>query len=135
MDDDERTEPPLHSIKVVGPCKAGKSTLVRGLRRLGYSARVCAQEHSDVPTMWQRIAPARWLIYLDVSLDSVRRRSPRSDWTPEVLELQRRRLAHARSHSHLVVGTDDLNEAEVLERVRRFLEAHGVQPIGPAESE
>ncbi|MCS6843797.1 MAG: hypothetical protein NZ528_05645 [Caldilineales bacterium] len=140
MDEDERSEPrsaepSLHSIKVVGPCKAGKSTLVRGLQRLGYNARVCAQEHSEVPTMWQRVAPARWLIYLDVSLESVRRRSPRSDWTPEVLEAQRRRLAHARRHSHLIVGTDELTEAEVLERVHQFLQAQGVRRIRPAEGE
>lgn len=140
MDDDERAAPqvtaaPEHSIKVVGPCKAGKSTLVRGLQRLGYNARVCAQEHSDVPAMWQRVAPAQWLIYLDVSLENVRRRSPRSDWTPEVLETQRRRLAHARAHSHLIVDTNELTEAEVLDRVQRFLQQQGIQPHLSAEQQ
>lgn len=124
MDDDEpHQQLPLSpaTVKVVGPCKSGKSTLVAGLRELGYDARSCAQEHSEVPTMWQRIAPARWLIFLDVSLETIRQRSPRSDWSPDLLTQQQQRLAHARQHSHLVLSTDELTPDEVLAQVAQFL--------------
>lgn len=131
-DDDRSTPEPAFAqatVKVVGPCKAGKSTLVAGLRRLGYAARVCAQEHSHTPAMWQRIAPADWLIYLEVSLDAVRARSPRGDWSEAILEEQRRRLAHARSHAHLIIDTDRLGPDAVLAQVVGFLAAHDVQPL------
>ncbi len=116
------------TIKVVGPCKAGKSTLVAGLRRLGYAARVCAQEHSQTPAMWQRIAPADWLIYLEVSLDAVRARSARSDWSEAILAEQRRRLAHARRHADLIIDTDPLDPDAVLAQAVAFLGAQGVRP-------
>ena len=54
-------------IGVVGPCAAGKTTLVAALREMGYNVRHIAQEHSYVPYMWQRLAKPDLLIYLDVS--------------------------------------------------------------------
>lgn len=120
-------------MKVVGPCKSGKSTLVAGLRQLGYAARGCAQEHSDVPTMWQRIAPAGWLIYLDVSLETIQARAQRSDWSAEILEQQHSRLAHARQHCDLLINTDDVAPAVVLDQVVNLLQRHGVQPDAAAE--
>jgi hypothetical protein len=132
-DDDPAAQAPRQAtVKVVGPCKSGKSTLVAGLRRLGYAARGCAQEHSDVPTMWQRIAPADWLIYLDVSLETIQAREQRSDWSAEILAQQQRRLTHARQHSHLIVSTDDMRPSVVLDQVVSFLQQRGVYPAAAA---
>lgn len=110
------------TVKVVGPCKSGKSTLAAGLIQHGYQARVCAQEHSEVPNMWQRIAPTDILIYLDVNLVSMQRRSDRRDWTQAILDQQNRRLVHARQHSDIYLATDDLSTAQVLSRVLESLE-------------
>jgi hypothetical protein len=110
------------TIKVVGPCKSGKSTLAAGLSEHGYQTRVCGQEHSEVPDMWQRIAPPTILVYLDVSLASIQRRSDRSDWTQAILDRQDRRLVHARQHSDLLVFTDDLSPDQVLRQVLDSLE-------------
>jgi uridine kinase len=43
-------------IGVVGPCGSGKSTLIRGLEKKGYTCRHIAQEHSYVHAMWQIIS-------------------------------------------------------------------------------
>ncbi len=117
-------------IKVVGPCKSGKSTLVAGLQSTGYTARSCGQEHSDVPTMWQRIAPPDCLIFLDVTPETQRARVARSDWSEELMRTQQRRLAHARQHADLVVATDHASSDEVLRRVIGFLVQHGVPATG-----
>ena len=79
-----------------------------------------AQEHSYVPTLGQHASPDI-LIYLDASLDTIRKRRA-IDWGEEYLAEERLRLAHAREHCHLYVQTDKLNEDQVLRRVRRFLE-------------
>ena len=44
-------------IVVVGPCAAGKSTLVTALRELGYDAHVSGQEHSEIAMLWQHSQP------------------------------------------------------------------------------
>ncbi len=54
-------------IGVVGPCAAGKTTLVSGLRQAGYEVRHIAQEHSYVADMWKRLTNPDILIYLHVS--------------------------------------------------------------------
>ena len=54
-------------IGVVGPCGAGKSTLISNLRRQGIVCRHIAQEHSYVPDMWRRITRPDILIFLDAS--------------------------------------------------------------------
>ena len=102
--------------------------MAAGLRELDYQARSCCQEHSDTPTMWQRIAPARWLILLDVTVEEMRARVPRSDWSEDLLRRERQRLAHARQHADLVVMTEGLTAAEVLDRVVSFLQSQGVTP-------
>ncbi len=117
-------------IKVVGPCKSGKSTLVAGLRAAGYAARSCGQEHSEAPTMWQRIVPPDWLIFLDVTPDTQRTRVDRSDWSDELMRTQQRRLAHARQHADLMVATDHASPDEVLRQVIDFLAQRGLPPAG-----
>lgn len=121
------------SVKVVGPCKAGKTTLVRGLRALGIAARAAAQEHSGVPDTWQRFAPATYLVYLDVNVDAMKARSGRSDWTEEILAEQRQRLGHARQHADLTIDTTALSADMVLDEVLAFLRAQGAAvEEGPA---
>jgi thymidylate kinase len=117
-------------IKVVGPCKSGKSTLVAGLRAAGYAARSCGQEHSEAPTMWQRIVPPDWLIFLDVTPDTQRTRVDRSDWSDELMRTQQHRLAHARQHADLMVATDHASPDEVLRQVIDFLAQRGLPPAG-----
>lgn len=113
-------------IKVVGPCKSGKSTLAAGLRAAGFNARSCGQEHSGAPAMWQRIHPPDCLIFLDVSLETVRRRADRTDWSDTILAVQQTRLVHARSHADLVIATDEATPAAVLQQVINFIHATGV---------
>jgi hypothetical protein len=109
------------AVGVVGPCAAGKTTLVSALKRLGIGARHIAQEHSYVPYMWQRMTNPRVLIFLDVSYElSLQRRN--LNWTAAEYQEQQRRLAHARQHAALVLDTDSLSAEQVLERVIAFLD-------------
>ena len=109
-------------VGVVGPCGAGKSTLVAGLENRGYSCRHIAQEHSYVQTMWQKIAKPDILIYLEASFPiSTSRRKLK--WLETDHREQLRRLTHARQHAHLIVNTDDLTPEEVLQKALDFLQA------------
>ncbi len=118
-------------IVVVGVCGAGKSTLVQGLRALGYRARECVQEHSGVPALWRWRGRPGVLVYLEASLEAVcRRRGVR--WGEEVLADQRERLADARRHCDLYIDTDPLTALEVRERVVAFLRSLPGYPQGPA---
>lgn len=117
-------------VKVVGPCKSGKSTLVTGLRAQGYAARSCGQEHSEAPTMWQRIVPPDYLIFLDVTPQTQRVRVNRSDWSDDLMRTQQSRLVHARQHADLVLATDQASPDEVLRQVVGFLTQCGLPPTG-----
>lgn len=108
-------------IGIVGPCAAGKSTLIAGLKTRGIQARHIAQEHSFVPSMWQKITNPDLLIYLHVSYEnSLQRR--KMNWTPAEYEEQLHRLEHARQNADLLINTDPLTPAEVLAEVLHFLE-------------
>ncbi|MEE8390310.1 MAG: hypothetical protein V3S14_05870 [Anaerolineae bacterium] len=107
-------------IAVVGPCTSGKSTLVRALRDQGYNAREVVQEHSYVPTMWQRFTQPDLLIYLDVSWEVAHQRRPTdagASWWDKVAQ----RLRHARQHADLYINTGELTPQQVLERTTTFL--------------
>lgn len=108
-------------IGVVGPCAAGKTTLVQGLQALGYTCRHIAQEHSYVPDMWRRMSNPDLLIYLEVSypLTCLRRQL---DWTEAEYQEQIRRLSHARQHADLVINTDPLTPQEVLATALDFIQ-------------
>lgn len=108
-------------IGLVGPCGAGKTTLAKGLLQNGYLARHIAQEHSYVPSMWQRITNPDILIFLDVSYEKTLQRR-KLDWTLQEYEEQLARLAHARQHADLIIPTDDLSIQEVLRTALLFLE-------------
>jgi deoxyadenosine/deoxycytidine kinase len=108
-------------IGVVGPCAAGKTTLVQNLRHLGYQAKPIAQEHSYVANMWQRLTAPEVLVYLGVSYPLTMDRR-KLDWTFEEYSEQLHRLRHARQHADLTVDTDPLTPDEVLARVLSYLE-------------
>lgn len=108
-------------IGVVGPCAAGKTTLVGKLRKLGYTVRHIAQEHSYVPTMWKKIANPDVLIYLDVNYQNTLLRK-KLNWTLDEYQEQLRRLSHARDHADLIIDTNPLTEEEVFLRVITFIE-------------
>lgn len=107
-------------IGVVGPCAAGKTTLVNKLNQLGYEARHIAQEHSYVPAMWQRISNPDKLIYLHVSYPNtlIRRRM---NWDESEYQEQLHRLRHAREHADLSIDTNPLNPEQVLQVVLDYL--------------
>jgi thymidylate kinase len=110
-------------IGVVGPCGAGKSTLVAGLQTHGFNVRHIAQEHSYVPDMWNRLSNPDILIYLDVSYENtvIRRRL---DWTYAEYAEQLRRLRHAHQHANLVIDTNHLSILQVLEAAVLYINTY-----------
>ena len=119
-------------VKIVGISAAGKSTLVVGLRRLGYDARPVAQEHSQVPDMWQRIRPPHWLIFLDADLPTQGARRPDVSWNERWRRTELQRLENARSHADLIIDTSLLTPENVLQQAVDFLRLRRVLPAtGP----
>lgn len=115
-------------IGIVGPCAAGKTTLVQKLRTLGYSVRHIAQEHSYVPDMWRRIANPDLLVYLDVGYPNTLKRR-KLNWNESEYQEQVRRLQHAQQHADLVIATDALTPDEVLHLlISWFLAQHFEAP-------
>ena len=106
-------------ISVVGVCASGKTTLVRGLKALGYDAYVVAQEHSCVKTLWQKRQPDL-LILLDANLQTIRQRRQVS-WGEERLTVQKERLSHARQHADLFLPTDSLTARDVMNQTVAYI--------------
>jgi RNase adaptor protein for sRNA GlmZ degradation len=110
-------------IGVVGPCGAGKSSVVAALKPLGYLIRHIAQEHSYVPDMWRRLTNPDILIYLDVSYEnSILRR--KLDWTYIEYQEQCKRLSHARQHADFYIDTNDMVLEDVLISVESFIKSY-----------
>jgi len=114
-------------VVLVGVCGSGKSTLAQGLVRLGYEVKECRQEHSGVPYMWQVLSRPDVLICLDASEEEIVRRG-RHLYTTGLIDEQRKRLAHARTHSDLYLMTDGLDATQVLELVAAFLAGYAKRP-------
>lgn len=112
-------------VAFVGPCGAGKSTIVRRLRELGLDARMPAQEHSGVEEMWQKLLNPDYLVALDAPNAVLRQRRPGIDLNDAVLAEERRRLAHAFRHADLTLDTSRMEEHEVIEAVLRWLRERG----------
>lgn len=107
-------------IVVVGPCAAGKSTLVSALRELGYDAHVSGQEHSEIAMLWQHSQPDV-LIALEVDIRAVRDRRGGS-WPEWLHDLQVRRLAAASRAANLSIDTTALSPQTVVDRVITYLQ-------------
>jgi chloramphenicol 3-O-phosphotransferase len=107
-------------IVVVGPCAAGKSTLVTALRALGYDAHVSGQEHSEIATLWQHSQPDV-LIALDVDIAAVRARRGGS-WPEWLHDQQVRRLAAASQAADLAIDTTALSPQTVVAAAVAYLE-------------
>ena len=118
--DDPPSKRPL--IGVVGSCGSGKSTLIAGLERYGYTCRHIAQEHSYVQAMWQIISRPDILIFLHASFPITTARR-KLDWREKDYEEQSRRLSHAREHAHIIIDTDDLTPEQILQIVLDFLQS------------
>jgi hypothetical protein len=103
-------------IAVVGPCGAGKTTLVQGLKKHGLRAREIAQEHSFAPRMWRVITDPDILIFLHATFETCSQRK-NFNWTPPDHQEQLRRLADARRNADVFISTDGMDPAEVLRRV------------------
>ena len=110
-------------IVVVGPCAAGKSTLVAALRALGYDAHVSGQEHSEIATLWRHSEPDV-LIVLEVDIAAVRDRRDGS-WPEWLHDRQVQRLADASRAAHLAIDTTTLSPQTVVDHVVRYLERPG----------
>ena len=122
MADEPETAARRCRVVVVGPCASGKSTLVRGLRALGYEASVCGQEHSEIPTLWRHASPDV-LIALDVDLATVRRRRG-ADWPERLHLVQKRRLAGAMAAADLVLDSSALDAEALLAAAAQRLREH-----------
>lgn len=112
-------------IGVVGPCGAGKSTLINGLRQYGIHTKHIAQEHSYVPNMWKLLTNPDLLIFLDASYPETCKRR-KLNWTLEEYNEQHHRLAHARRHADFYLFTDCISPIEVLRIVLAFLAKNGI---------
>src|SRR5215207_6314368 len=113
---------PLESRKivVVGPCAAGKSTLVTALRALGYDAHASGQEHSEIAMLWQHSHPDV-LIALEVDIRAVRDRRGGS-WPEWLHDRQVRRLAAASRAADFAIDTTLLSPQTVVDRVVAYLQ-------------
>lgn len=109
----------LPRVAVVGPCAAGKSTLVAALRARGYDAQAIGQEHSGVAYLW-RLGEPDLLVFLDVDLPTTSRRRA-AVWPTDLYEIQHARLAGARQHADLYLDTSGLTAEEVAARAVTFL--------------
>lgn len=90
-------------VVVVGPCASGKSTLAARLRAHGIDAYVCAQEHSEIESLWRHLDPDL-VIALDVDLATVRARRG-AEWPETIFREQLRRLSGARAAAAVVIDT------------------------------
>jgi hypothetical protein len=106
-------------IVVVGPCAAGKTTLVNALSAFGYDAHPCAQEHSEIATLWRHSQP-EVLIALKVDLGAVRSRRG-SHWPAWLYDTQVRRLTNAYSSADLVIDASRQDASAVLDAVVAYL--------------
>lgn len=115
-------------VAVVGPCAAGKSTVVAALRRAGWDAHQPAQEHSGVPDMWRRLTRPDVTVYLDASLATIKAHRPDLELDEAGLSRLNERLALARAHAHLVHCVDGEDQQATTAIVAEFLARWAVGP-------
>jgi deoxyadenosine/deoxycytidine kinase len=115
------------TIGVVGPCSAGKTTLINNLSQHGYTVKHIAQEHAYVKEMWELIGNPDVLIYLDVSYEQSMRRRP-LNMSPQDFDEQIQRLSHAHQHADYYLDTSTLRAQEVFDRVMIYLRSNKIPP-------
>jgi GTPase SAR1 family protein len=106
-------------VVVVGPCASGKSTLAERLRAHGVDAYVCAQEHSEIGTLWRHLGPDV-VIALDVDLATIRARRG-AEWPETIFREQLRRLTGARAAAAVVIDTMILDADATVEAALRVV--------------
>jgi dephospho-CoA kinase len=111
---------PSPRIAVVGHCAAGKSTVVSLLKARGLDAFSVAQEHSAVRDLWKHKQPDV-VLYLEVSLEEMRRRRDNPTWPDWIFENQEQRLQDAREHATLLIDTDVHDADDVVAIVEETL--------------
>jgi len=102
-------------IVVVGSCASGKSTVVTALRAAGYDAYVCAQEHSEVRTLWRHGDPD-FVVLLEADLAVVRDRRD-EHWPESIYRAQGRRLKEARAAANVIIDTGLVSIEDAVNRV------------------
>lgn len=107
-------------IVVIGPCAAGKSSLVARLKARGLDASACAQEHSDVPYLWQLSKPDL-VLFLDADRDTIGARRGVA-WPAALDRAQRRRLARGRARVDCYIDSSALTPEEVADRAVTLIE-------------
>lgn len=113
-------EPASPLIGVVGPCGAGKSTLIAGLEKHGFRCRHIAQEHSYAKQMWKIITKPDILIFLECSYQNSTLRR-KLNWQPTDHEEQLRRLSHAFENADLIIDTNTADESLILAQALDYL--------------
>lgn len=109
-------------IVVIGPCASGKTTLTTRLKALGYDARACGQEHSEITELWQHLEPDI-LIGLRIDLATLRHRRS-AGWSDRLYARQLERLRSGYDHADLVIDADRNDQESVLETTLRWLREH-----------
>lgn len=83
---------------------------------------VSGQEHSDIPTLWQRADPDV-VVALDVDLETIRRRRDDDAWPEWLYALQRERLVEAERAAAIQIDTTTCDADDALALVAAFLAA------------
>lgn len=109
-------------LVVIGPCASGKTSLTTRLQRLGFDARACGQEHSEIQELWRHLDPDV-LIGLKIDLDTLRRRRS-SGWSASIYARQQERLASGYAQADLVIDCHDIDQDAVLQEVLDWLSDH-----------
>jgi hypothetical protein len=109
-------------VVVIGPCASGKTSLTTRLQSLGYDARACGQEHSEIPDLWQHLNPDV-LIGLHIDLETLRKRRSAS-WSDRIYTRQIERLRTGFERADLVIDCDSIDQEMVARQVIGWLERH-----------
>lgn len=120
---DRSLQPDQRRVVVIGPCASGKSSLTRRLRALGFDARACGQEHSEIPELWRHMEPDV-LIGLWIDLQTLRHRRSSNSWSGTIYDRQQERLASGFAHADLVLDCHAIDQDAVLREVLSWLTSH-----------
>lgn len=122
---DTPRQPDPRRVVVIGPCASGKTSLTTRLQHLGYDARACGQEHSEIRELWRHMDPDV-LIGLYIDLETLRKRRS-STWSGSVYERQLLRLQAGYDHADLVIDCDRIDQETVMNEVVAWLESHPIR--------